>query len=299
MLIEVKNLSKFFGSFAALDGVDLSIPKGSVCGLVGPNGAGKTTLIRHLAGLYRPDGGEVKINAQNPYDNAPVRSHVLFIQDDVAPFYNWTIESMHKFYRNMYPGFDDVLFAELGDFLPKIDEKRRVSKLSRGMKKQVAFRLAIAARPNVLLLDEPVDGLDPVVRHQMWSVLMREVEGGKLTVLVSSHNLRELEDVCDRIAIMNRGKIVLSAGCDELRSKIFKLQVAFTEAVAAPPAGLEILHGKVSGNIHEYVIRGDAEQAKAALEPLRPAFIQQMPVSLEETFIYSLGGENDEIKEIL
>ena len=298
-MIEVKGLTKRFGPFTALDKVDLKINKGAVCGLVGPNGAGKTTLIRHLAGLYRQDEGEVTIGGEPPYDNADVKGRCIFIQDDVAAYLHWNMETMHAFYRDMYPAFDEDLYRELDKFLPPIDPKKRIAKLSRGMKKQVAFRLAIASKPEVLLLDEPVDGLDPVVRHQMWSVLMRRVSGGSLTVLVSSHNLRELEDVCDSIVIMDRGRIKLASDCDELKNGITKLQVAFSDGMIREPTGLDVLHCRADGNIREYVVRGDSEEIKAEFERLSPAFMQQTAVSLEEVFIYALGGENDEIKEIL
>ena len=192
-MIQVRDLYKSFDGFPALQGLNISVPKGAVYGLVGPNGAGKSTAIRHLAGIYRQDSGEVLIDGQPVYENPAVKSRLAYIPDDIFYFTQASILDMMHFYRDVYPGFDEACFHRLGELF-QLDPKRLMRKLSKGQQKQAAFWLAVSLRPDVVILDEPVDGLDPVMRRLVWSVLLQDVAERGTTVLVSSHNLRELED---------------------------------------------------------------------------------------------------------
>lgn len=206
-MIEVKGLCKSYEGFEALKDFHMTVPTGAIYGLVGPNGAGKSTTIRILTGIMRPDSGEVLFDGQPVYENNAVKSRIAYIPDEVWAFPQANMQDMMKFYKRIYPKFDENRWNKLGEAF-QLDDKRPIRKFSRGMKKQVAFRIALSMRPDFLILDEPVDGLDPVMRRQVWSLVMADSAEYGTTVLVSSHNLRELEEICDHIGIMNRGNML-------------------------------------------------------------------------------------------
>ena len=292
-MLEMKNVTKTFGSFKALDDLSMTVPEGAVYGLVGPNGAGKSTAIRHLTGIYRPDSGEITADGKQIYENPAVKERIGYIPDDVFYFSTATLEDMRKFYRGMYPKFDDALFDRLYDVfhLPKDSPIRRFSK---GMQKQAAFHLTICTRPDILILDEPVDGLDPVMRRQVWSLILSDVAQHGTTVLISSHNLRELEDICDHVGIMDHGKMLLEKSLADMQGATHKLQL-----VGETPAGLDVVHESASGRLRTLIVRGEAEEISALVEKSKLAYFDLLPLSLEEIFIYELGGVNYEVKDIL
>ena len=296
-MIEVRQLRKSFDGFEALRGLDIRVPRGAVYGLVGPNGAGKSTVIRHIAGVYRQDGGEVLVGGEPVYENPAVKAKIACIPDDVFYFNSATIRDMKNFYRSMIPTFSDDRWEKLREAFP-LEEKQTVRRLSRGMQKQAAFWLALSCCPEVILLDEPVDGLDPVMRRQIWSLLLQDVAERETTVLVSSHNLRELEDVCDHVGIMNRGRMLLERPLSEMQDNTVKIQLALPEGRALPE-GLEILHCTETGRLRQLILRGKAEELTARLAACEPFFMDVLPLSLEEIFIYELGGAEHEIKNIL
>lgn len=289
MMIEVSGVTKRFGQFIALDNTQIHVPKGSVYGLVGPNGAGKTTIIRHMAGVMRPDQGEILVDGQPVFENTGIKSRMVHIPDDLYFFPAATILDMKQFFIKTYPGFSKERFDMLGAAFP-LDTKQQLRRFSRGMQKQAAFWLGLSCNPDVILLDEPVDGLDPVMRRTVWGIILQDVAQRGTTVFVSSHNLRELEDVCDHVGIMHKGKVVLERNLTELQSDIFKLQVAFA---AEPPSEMEelnILHTSRSGRVHEYIVRGNQQEIVRFVERLNPILADVLPLSLEEIFIYELGG---------
>ena len=296
-MIEIRGLVKSYGSFRALDGLDATVPKGAVYGLVGPNGAGKSTLIRHLAGIYRQDAGELLIDGEPVYENPAVKGRIAYIPDEVFYFGQAGVGDMMRFYRDMYRSFDKQRFDALGELF-HIDPKLPIRRLSKGMQKQAAFWLALSIRPEILILDEPVDGLDPVMRRQVWRELLHDVSENGTTVLVSSHNLRELEDVCDRVGIMNKGRMLLEKSLSELQDELVKVQLAFADG-GELPEGLEILHSSSMGRLRQLILRGDAEEIRSRLEAAKPLFVDTVPLTLEEIFIYELGGAEDEIKDIV
>lgn len=296
-MIEIRGLVKSYGSFRALDGLDATVPKGAVYGLVGPNGAGKSTLIRHLAGIYRQDAGELLIDSEPVYENPAVKGRIAYIPDEVFYFGQAGVGDMMRFYRDMYRSFDKQRFDALGELF-RIDPKLPIRRLSKGMQKQAAFWLALSIRPEILILDEPVDGLDPVMRRQVWRELLHDVSENGTTVLVSSHNLRELEDVCDRVGIMNKGRMLLEKSLSELQNELVKVQLAFADG-GELPEGLEILHSSSMGRLRQLILRGDAEEIRSRLEAAKPLFVDTVPLTLEEIFIYELGGAEDEIKDIV
>lgn len=297
-MIEVNNLVKRFDGFSALDDCNLSVPKGAVYGLVGPNGAGKSTLLRSVSGVYMPDGGTITLGGEAVWENPGIKEKITFISDNIYYFMQATTHDMMKFFRGVYKPFDMGRYKKLGEVFTGIDERTPIRRLSKGMQKQVAFWLAICRRPEYLLLDEPVDGLDPVMRRQVWSLLMSDVSEYGTTVLVSSHNLRELEDVCDHVGIMNKGQVLIERSLSELQGSTTKIQVVFGETEKLPD-GIELLHRTQVGRIHTFIVRGSAEEIINRFSTLAPLFVEALPLTLEEIFIYELGGEQYSVKNII
>ena len=296
-MIEVKNVSKSFDGFKALDGLNITVPSGAIYGLVGPNGAGKSTIIRHITGIYRQDEGEVLIDGQPVFENPDIKKDIAYIPDDVFFYTQSTIKDMMKFYKGVCPNFSVERYEHLrGAF--ELNENSKMRSLSKGMQKQAAFWLAASMCPKVIVLDEPVDGLDPVMRRQVWSILMADAAENGTTVLVSSHNLRELEDVCDHVGIMNKGKLLLERSLSELQDNIVKVQLALPDG-ANLPEGLSILHQSSTGRLQTLIIRGENEEITNKLAAAQPLFMDVVPLSLEEIFIYELGGEHYEVKDII
>ena len=292
-MIEVKQITKTFDGFKALDDLSLTVPQGAVYGLVGPNGAGKSTLIRHLMGVYRPDCGQITVDGQPVYENPAVKARMVCIPDEI--FYNTgdTIRDLKSLYKGIYPQFDDERFEKLGEVF-QLDRKKPVRRFSKGMQKQLAFWLAISCRPEILVLDEPVDGLDPVMRRQVMGLLLEDVADHGTTVLVSSHNLRELEDICDHVGIVDHGKMLLERSLADMQGMTHKLQL-----VGELPQGLQVLHESTSGRLRTLIVRGSAEEIQARVKTVEPAYYDVLPLSLEEIFIYELGGVNYEVKNIV
>ena len=297
-MIEVKELVKRFDGFAALDGATLTIPTGSVYGLVGPNGAGKSTLIRHLTGIYRQDGGTISVGGEDIWENAALKARMAAIPDDWYYFLQATVRDMMRFYRGFYPNFNMERYGKLKDVF-SIDEKRTIRRLSKGMQKQVAFWLALCCMPEYLILDEPVDGLDPVMRRQVWSLVMGDVAERGTTVLVSSHNLRELEDVCDHVGIMDHGKVLLERSLVQLQDNMVKLQVVFQDGMDTVPPELPVLHASRVGRVHTLIMRMNAQEATERLMAYQPMLVDAVPLTLEEIFIYELGGADYAVKDIV
>ena len=296
-MIEVRNVMKEFDGFRALDDMSMTVPTGSVYGLVGPNGAGKSTIIRHLTGIYRQDAGEITIGGAPVFENSEVKSRIAYIPDDIFYYANASIREMMDFYRSIYPHFDAERFKKLADVFG-LDPKRQMRRLSKGMQKQAAFWIAVSLRPEILILDEPVDGLDPVMRRRIWSIIMADVAENGTTVLVSSHNLRELEDVCDSVGIMNKGKIMIERSLNELQENIVKIQLALPDGESLPE-GLDILHKSNTGRLQSLIMHGTQEDLTEKLQSAHPLFIDAVPLTLEEIFIYELGGADYEVKDIV
>ena len=298
-MIEVKNAVKTFDGFAALNDATLSVPTGAVYGLVGPNGAGKSTIIRHLTGIFRQDSGTVRIGGEDVWENAALKARIAAIPDDWYYFNSATIRDMMRFYKGFYPQFSTERYEKLKEVF-ELDEKRPIRRLSKGMQKQAAFWLALSAMPDYLILDEPVDGLDPVMRRQVWSLIMQDVAERGTTVLVSSHNLRELEDVCDHVGIMNKGRVLLERSLSELQENTVKMQIVFRgEGAPELPAGLNLLHESHLGRVFTIIFRGNTQQITERLAALDPVYMEAVPLTLEEIFIYELGGADYAVRDIV
>lgn len=298
-MLEVKNVVKTFDGFRALDGLTMTVPKGAVYGLVGPNGAGKSTIIRHLAGIYRQDSGEVLLDGQPVYENTGAKRRMAVIGDDWYYFPQAGIREMAKFFAGIYPDFSWERYEKLKQVFP-LDEKMMLRRMSKGMQKQAAFWLTVCCMPEYLILDEPVDGLDPVMRRQVWSLLLGDVAERGTTVLVSSHNLRELEDVCDHVGILNHGKVLLERSLSDLQDNTVKLQVAY-QGITEPvlPTELNILHRSHVGRVYTYIVRGSSQEILRRMQITEPVLLESIPLTLEEIFIYELGGVEYAAKDIL
>lgn len=299
-MIEIRGVSKIFQEEKAVDGISLNVHKGAIYGLLGSNGAGKTTLLKTLAGIYRPEEGTVKIGGQPVFENPEVKQNVIFMPDSPYFFPQATLKSMAAFYQSVYPGWSTKRFQELASVF-RLDQKRKLSRFSKGMQRQAAFWLALSCKPEVLIMDEPIDGLDPVMRRQIKNLLFQEVAERDLTVLISSHNLREIEDLCDHIGIMHGGKMLVEKDLDDLKADTHKIQVAFRDErhATALTAKLQILHQEQRGSVSLYIVKGDRERIARAFHVYEPYVFDLLPLTLEEIFIYEMGDAGYDAQPIL
>ena len=298
-MIEVKNVVKTFDAFTALKDTTLTVPTGAIYGLVGPNGAGKSTLIRCLTGIYRTDSGSITVDGVEVYERPDVKERIATVPDDWYYFLQSSIRDMMHFYRGFYPRFNMQRYESYKQIFA-LDEKMPIRRMSKGMQKQAAFWLTMCCMPDYLVLDEPVDGLDPIMRRQVWSLIMNDVAERGTTVLVSSHNLRELEDVCDHVGILDRGSVLLERTLSELQDNLVKIQAVFPDdADLVIPGELQILHRSNVGRVQTLIVRGNAEYVINHLSTCRPLMLEALPLSLEEIFIYELGGVDYAVRDIL
>ncbi len=298
-MIQIEKLSKSFGSCQALIEADMNVPHGAVYGLVGPNGAGKSTIIRHITGIYKPDSGSVKIDGMPVYENPAAKAEFAYIPDDFFYFQQADTLEMKNFYKGIYQNFDENFFEKLREAFPDINPKAGIRRLSKGMQKQVAFWLALSCRPKLLILDEPVDGLDPVMRRQIWRLILTDVKERGTTVLISSHNLRELENVCDHVGVMHHGRVMIEHSLKELQASVCKIQAVFQEGMPKLPDSFDVLHMSNTGRVYTLIVKGDATAAKEQLGKMNPMLIDVLPLSLEEIFVYEMGGADYAVKDIL
>ena len=297
-MIQVRNAVKTFEGFPALKDATLTVPTGAIYGLVGPNGAGKSTLIRCLTGIYRMDSGTISVDGVEVYENPAVKARMANVPDDWYYFLQSSIHDMMRFYRGFYPNFNMQRYESFREVF-RLDEKMPIRRMSKGMQKQAAFWLTMCCMPDYLVLDEPVDGLDPIMRRQVWSLIMEDVAERGTTVLVSSHNLRELEDVCDHVGIMDRGSVLLERSLSELQENLVKIQAVFPEGNVALPRELQILHRSNVGRVQTLIVRGNAEYVINHLSTCEPLMLEALPLSLEEIFIYELGGVDHAVRNVI
>ncbi len=298
-MIKVKGVTKYFDDFKVLDDVYMEVRKGTIYGLVGPNGAGKTTVINHINGVLTPKSGEITINGESVFENPGIKQTVLNISDDWFYYSTFSIKEMAKLYRDIYPNFNNERYDAISRIFG-IDEKRQIRKLSKGMKKQVAFWLSLSAMPDVLILDEPLDGLDPVMRKQVLNLVIADVADREMTVLVSSHNLRELEDICDWVGIIHKGKMILEKPLDDLKGNVHKYQLVVPDDAAAQLETMEnVLHVSRVGSVCNVIIRGEAQETDRQMQALLPNLCERISLTLEEVFIYELGGLGYDFKNII
>ena len=287
-MIRAELLTKEFDGYKALDNVSCEIPEGCIYGMVGSNGAGKSTFLRLVSGVYRPEQGTVMIDDEPVYENPHIKNRIAFVPDDLYFVHNATMKKTAKFYAGVYRNFDYATFELLADTF-KLDPSKPVSAFSKGMKRQAAIILAISCRPKYLFLDETFDGLDPVMRALVKSIICRDVEERKATAILTSHSLRELEDTCDQLALLHRGGLIFESDISDLKTSLFKVQIAFLEEYGRERFdSLEMLHFAKSGSVSNIILRGDKEKVSASLREMKPVILDVLPLSLEEVFTYEM-----------
>jgi ABC-2 type transport system ATP-binding protein len=298
-VINVTEISKAFDTENVLSNVSFSVKKGSIYGLLGSNGAGKTTLLKIIAGIYKQDAGEILIENDEVFENNEIKQKIIFLTDTVYFFPQYTIKQMASYYESLYSTWNSERFNKL-EKLFGLDINKKVQRLSKGMQRQVAMMLGLSAMPEVLILDEPFDGLDPVVRKKVKNLIVQDVADREMTVMISSHNLREVEDICDHIGILHKGKILLERELDDLKTDIHKIQVAFKKQVPDQFFDeLNVLYKEERGSVRLYIVRGSYDEVFETVECYQPVLFDMLPLTLEEIFIYEMGGAGYAIENIL
>lgn len=299
MKMNITNVDKSFGRLKALDGISLNVEEGTMHGLLGSNGAGKTTFMKILAGIYKPDKGEVLYDGNEIYENTSVKSDVIFIQDTPYFFGTANLNRMAEFYKGLYPNWSMKRYKQLTQHF-KLNPKKTLGSMSKGMKRQAVFVLAIAARPKIMLLDEPFDGLDPIVRNQVRNILLQDIANHNMTVIASSHNLREMEDICDSVSIMHYGKLLFNRDLTELKGIHNKLQIAFKELPDDDFYDhVGAVQKKVRGRVITCIIKGDVSDIEDKVRQYEPLMYDVLPLTLEEIFTYEMGEKGYEISNIV
>lgn len=298
-MIRAEGLTKIFDNKKALDAVDFNIESGSIYGLVGSNGSGKSTLLRLISGIYMPDGGKITVDGSSVFDNTDIKSKISYLGD--TPYFptHATIKETAKLYRRMYPNFDERLYNRLIEIFP-LDYKAKIAAMSKGMQRQAALIMAIATSPEYLLLDEAFDGLDVVMRKVLKNILIEGVENRSMTTVIASHNLRELEDLCDHVGLIHEGHIIFNDDTEALKAKLHKVQTAFSKIPELSVfSGLDVLKIERSGSIIQMIVRGDEEKIMSYINKLSPIFSECIEPSLEEMFIYELEVTGYDVKSII
>ncbi|GAA0122798.1 MAG: ABC transporter ATP-binding protein [Clostridium argentinense] len=290
-MIEINNLYKNLGNKEILKNINLKIEKGSIFGIIGPNGSGKTTLINTIVGAYKADSGSIEIMGEDIYENINMKEEIAFVEDENSIFSNYKVKDVISFYSRAYKNFNKERFNTLNDIF-KIDEKYRISKLSRGMKKILFIMIGFSIMPKIIILDEPTIGLDPLIKNQFINLILEEVAERNTTILITSHNLDELERICDSIAIINKGEIKYTSSLDNMKENIKKLQVMFKEDTLLDlESWNEVIKVKRIGRVHSIVVKNYTKELEQRLNNCGATYIEEVSLGLEELFIDTMGGE--------
>lgn len=289
-MIKLTSVTKKFGDFTALDNVDLLIPKGTSFGLLGSNGAGKSTILRLLSGIYRKDGGSVTVDGEEVFDNIPVKRRVFFINDETVQFGGFTLKTLKSYYKGFYPNFSEELFEKLRRKV-ELPEDKRIDRFSKGMKRQAIVITGLACKTDYLLLDEAFDGLDPTMRIIVKRMLVDAMLDRKLTAVISSHNLKEINEVCDSVALLHQGKMLFNRDLDSIKGNIHKVQAAFNREYSKEDfEKYGILHYSRSKSVHYIIMKGSEEEIREKFKDMDPVVFDLIPLTLEEIFIYEMEG---------
>lgn len=298
-MIEIKNLTKRFQKVVALDRLSFQIKRGSIFGLVGSNGSGKSTLLRTVSGVFKPDGGCVEINGENVFENINIKNKCYFVSDYPFFYNNSTLNNTAWILRKVYSNWSEARYNQLCQMFP-LNPNARIINMSKGMQRQAALILALSTMPEILLLDEIFDGLDPVVRQLVKKLIADDVASRQMTVVIASHNLRELEDICDTIGLLHKGGLVMQSELDSLRLGIYKIQIAFTKLPEGNIfGGLNIVKLEQRKNLFSITTKGNYEEIEAYLNALQPAYMEALPLTLEEVFISEMEVAGYDINNIL
>ena len=299
-MIEANNVTKRFGDLTAVDDVTLTIEEGKVFGLIGTNGAGKSTFLRMLSGILTPDEGSIEIDDMPVYENPVCKETFFFISDEAYFFLNAAPDEMMRFYSRFYPSYDRARYEKLMDSFG-LDRKRKINTFSKGMKKQLSIILGLSAMTKYLFCDETFDGLDPVMRQAVKSLFASDMSEREFTPVIASHNLRELEDICDTVGLLHKGGMLMSEDLDDVKGDVHKIQVVFPSGTDTDPmmSRLRILENEKRGSLTTLIVRGREKEIKDILSEGSPVFMESLPLSLEEIFITSTGVEGYDIKKII
>lgn len=297
-MIELKGLTKRFDDFVALDNIDLTIPEGTAFGLLGSNGAGKSTILRILSGIYKQEAGDAHIDGEPIFDNVSVKEKVFFINDETIQFSRFTLNELKDFYKRFYPKFSEEIFERLKNTI-KLPSDKRIDQFSKGMKRQAVVIIGLSCQTDYLLLDEAFDGLDPTMRIIVKRMLVDAMLDRKLTTIISSHNLKEINEVCDTVALMHKGKIIFNRDLDSVKGNIHKVQAAFAIDYDKDAfSDLEVLHYERNQSLTYLIIKGDEDEIKSKLNIKKPLVLDIIPLTLEEIFIYEMEGLGYDCTEI-
>ena len=297
-MLKANDLVKRFGDTIALDGLNTEIGRGCIYGLVGPNGSGKSTLMRLMCGVYRPDGGSITLEGEPVFENIAAKDRILYLSDDLYFPPKSTVEELAAFYRGLYSGFSTETYQKLCGCFP-LEVKKSLSTFSKGQRRQAALLAALCCHADYLLLDEAFDGLDPVIRLMVKKLLAEEIAERGATVVISSHNLRELEDLCDQIGLLSAGRLLFEKDIDVLKLGFCRVQAAYDHPVDWEATGLSVLDKKERGKMVSLLVRGTAEETLAVLEAQRPLFAEALPMTLEEVFIGEMEAVGYDYSNIL
>ena len=287
-MISVSGLTKVFDGYKALENVTCQIPEGCIYGMVGSNGAGKSTFLRLISGVYKADGGTVEVDGQPVYENPAIKNIIAFVPDDLFFINNASMRRMAVMYSRYYENFDMERFNFLTQTF-KLNPNKSLNTFSKGMRRQAAIILAVSCRPKYLFLDETFDGLDPVMRNLVKSLICKDVEERKATAILTSHSLRELEDTCDQLALLHKGGLVFESDIANMKTSLFKVQTAFLDNYDKNRFDkLELLHFAKSGSVSNMIVKGDREEVAEHIRSMNPVLLDILPLSLEEVFTYEM-----------
>lgn len=295
-MIKVKDLYKVIDGEVVLDHLNMHVEEGFIYGLIGPNGAGKTTLIRHLVGVLKQDSGKIFIESQPVYENIELKRKIGYISDAMY-FIETNLERNAKVYKDLYPSWNQDRFEELYKTF-KLNPTKKIQTFSKGMRKQASFCLIMSTMPEYLILDEPIDGLDPVARKLVWKYIIDDVAQRNLTVLISSHNLKELEGIVDHVGILYKGKIMKEFDLEYIQTHIHKIQVSFGDEEVNLDA-LNIAYQEERGSVKILIIEDSLSHIRKVIGEKAPLIFDILPLSLEELFMYEVGGEDDDIQKLI
>ena len=297
-MIKFQNVVKRFDNFIALDNIDLEINKGSAYGLLGSNGAGKSTILRLISGIYSAENGTVEIDGERVFDNAHVKEKVFFVNDETVQFGDFTLDELSQYSKMFYPNYSDDKFEELWEIL-KLPRKNKLASFSKGMKRQAIVICALASQPDYLLLDEAFDGLDPTMRIIVKRMIVDAMVDNQMTVVISSHNLKEIDEFCDTVGLLHKGKIVFNRDLDSVKGNVHKVQTAFDKEYREDDFDdLELLHFDQRGSVVYLIVKGSEDEITTKLNKMEPKILDIIPLSLEEVFIYEMEGLGYEYSSI-
>lgn len=291
-MIEIKNVSMDFGGgFRALDDISIEIPEGSIFGFLGSNGAGKSTLMRMMCGVYKTEIGSISIDGEEVFDNPDAKAKIFFVNDETIQYASFTLKDLKKYYAGYYPDFSGEVFDKLCGKLG-LPQNKRLSQFSKGMKRQAVVIAGLACRTKYLMLDEAFDGLDPSMRKIVKTMIVDEIIDRNASLIVSSHNVAEISELCDRAMLIHKGKLIFSEEIDKIKSSFCKVQLAYSgrsvDLAEIKAAGIDVMQFSSVGSVAQIIARGNAEDVLVTLSKGNPAIIESVPLTLEETFIYEL-----------